>query len=1090
MHMISRYVGFAALACLPLVFLASATGQEKPSAPPANVKIVKVKIEDAPLSKVESADKKVEQADKYAKEGVIFEKIATVYTYQADGTGDRTLTVKMRVQSDNGVHEAGLLDFTYASGEQKFKTGYVRVLKPDGTVVETPADDAQDMPTQVTREAPLYSDLREVQIPVKSLSPGDELEYQVRFIQTKPSAPNQFWGATNFVTTDVVLDESLELSFPKDKYALVLSPKNPPVITEENGQKVYRWKASQLEPTADLKPPKADADALPAVTWTTFHDWREIGEWYAGLAKDRSAVTPEIQAKADELVKGKTTDEEKVEAIYNYVSTQVRYIGVDFGVGRYQPHSAETVLDNQYGDCKDKHTLLAALLKAAGYDAWPALIGTTATLHEEIPAPSQFDHVITVVSLPSGLIWLDSTPEVTPYRMLMPQIRDKMALVIPTNGEPSLMRSPANGPFPFVDTFTATGKLDAEGTLNGHLTLEMRGDAEAIYRIIFHSLPRSQWQQVAQNISERLGFAGTVSNLDVSLPEKTDKPFVYSYDYNRKDYADWSNRRILPLSIAVTLNDLGDDPLTKPFKLGSPRVETHHSVIELPPNYTAVLPKTVKYTTPFAVYEADYKLDGEKLLTDRRLEILKNEIAVNRADDYKKFAKNVEDDEGQFIQLVSATATATADTTPSNPDAVQLMQTAGANLTNRNYVDARANLQQAEQLNPREAGLWGEFSYLDMMENHLDTAIDDLRKEVTYHPENTMAWQQIVTLQMRLKRNDDAITTLHEMLAVVPDNVDAETRLAYLLNLEKKYAESSALLEAAVKTHPDNKNLKVLAGHAEVLAGHAELLAGKRDAGIANLHAAMDGSTDPEMLNDAAYELADGDADLPAAEAAAKKALDALDKETDAISLGNLARSDIAHINLLTATWDTMGWIYFREGKLPQAEDYVQAAWNVTQSGEVGSHLGQIYEKEDKLKDAAQIDALALAAGTLSPDPSGTEAVQARSDKLAVRGYSSHDASSEGLGKLRSYSLPKIVNDDGSADFFVLLSPGKVEDVQFIHGDERLKPAGDALKKIDFAGEFPKDSNARLVRRGILFCSNVLKDCQFTLLLPQSVSLQ
>ena len=53
----------------------------------------------------------------------------------------------------------------------------------------------------------------------------------------------------------------------------------------------------------------------------------------------------------------------------------MRYIGVAFGIGRYQPHSAETVLDNQYGDCKDKHTLLAAMLKAAGYEAWPALIG-------------------------------------------------------------------------------------------------------------------------------------------------------------------------------------------------------------------------------------------------------------------------------------------------------------------------------------------------------------------------------------------------------------------------------------------------------------------------------------------------------------------------------------------------------------------------------------------------------------------------------------------------------------------------------------------------------------------------------------------
>ncbi len=1055
---------FACLLCLPAF---SGHAQEKKTDAPADTKTVAASA----------------AAPDYSKEGVVIESISTVFAYQADGTGERTMTVKMRVQTDNGVHQAGLLNLTYAQKNERLEVKYVRVRKPDGTVVETPADDAQDMPTEVTREAPLYSDQRELQIPVKSLSPGDELEYQVHYVETTPQAPNEFWGAANFVTTNVVLNETLELSFPQDKYVQVLSPKDPPVVTEEDGRKVYRWKSSQLKSTADLKPVPYDPDVLPAVMWTTFRDWQEIGEWYAGLAKERSAVTPEIQAKVNELIQGKTTDEEKIEAIYNYVSTQVRYIGVDFGVGRYQPHSAETVLDNQYGDCKDKHTLLAAMLKAAGYDAWPALIGSSMKLHAEIPTPAQFDHVITVVQLPSGPIWLDSTPEVTPFRMLMPQIRDKMALVIPANGEPTLMRTPANGPFPFVDTYTGTGKLDSDGTLTGHLSYEMRGDSEAIYRIVFHNLQRGQWQQAMQNMSERMGFAGKVSNLDVSLPEKTDKPFTFSYDYTRKEYADWANRRILPLMMAVSWSDLGDDPLTKPIEIGSPRVENHHSEIELPKDYTAVLPKSVKYTTDFAAYEADYKLDGDMFICDRKLQILKTELPESRVDDYKKFTKNLEDDENQYVQLVSASAAAKVDTTPSNPDAVQLMQTAAANLTNRNYTDARANLEQAEQLNPREAGLWAEFSYLDMMENHLDIAIDDLHKELQYHPQNTMAWQQIVTLQMRLKRNDDAIKTLKDMLVVIPDNVDAETRLAYLLNLEKKYDESSALLEAAIKEHPDNKNL-------EVLAGHAELLAGKRDAGLANLHAAMDNATDPETLNDASYELADGGEDLPAAEAAAKKALTMLDKETDSITLGNLSADDIAHINLLTATWDTMGWIYFREGKLPQAEDYVRTAWNVTQGGEVGSHLGQIYEKEGKLKEAAQADALALAAGTLSPDPSGTEAVQARVDKLAARGYFSNAASSEGLGKLRSYSLPKLVKDNGSADFFVLLSPGKVEDVQFIHGDERLKVAADDLKKIDFADEFPKDSGAKLVRRGILFCSNVLNDCQFTLLLPQSVTLQ
>ena len=105
------------------------------------------------------------------------------------------------------------------------------------------------MPSQVSRIAPLYSDLKEKQIPVKSLSTGDTLEYQVLFHIEKAQAPSQFWGAENFTTSAVVLDQTVELRLPKEKYIQVVSPKAQPVITEEGGKRVFRWKISHPEPS-------------------------------------------------------------------------------------------------------------------------------------------------------------------------------------------------------------------------------------------------------------------------------------------------------------------------------------------------------------------------------------------------------------------------------------------------------------------------------------------------------------------------------------------------------------------------------------------------------------------------------------------------------------------------------------------------------------------------------------------------------------------------------------------------------------------------------------------------------------------------
>src|SRR5664279_5585107 len=120
-------------------------------------------------------------------------------------------------------------------------------------------------------------------------------------------------------------------------------------------------------------------------------------------------------------------------------------------VGRYQPHAASEVLSNSYGDCKDKNTLLAALLAAEGFQATSVLIGSQHELDPEIPSPSQFDHVITRVPINGNDIWLDSTNGVAPFRMLSAPLRKKEGLAIPPDGKASLAWTPADLPFEAFD---------------------------------------------------------------------------------------------------------------------------------------------------------------------------------------------------------------------------------------------------------------------------------------------------------------------------------------------------------------------------------------------------------------------------------------------------------------------------------------------------------------------------------------------------------------------------------------------------------------------------------------------------------------
>ena len=120
-------------------------------------------------------------------------------------------------------------------------------------------------------------------------------------------------------------------------------------------------------------------------------------------------------------MKGLTTDLEKTELLDDFVAQNFRRPSLSLGLARYQPQPAAETLPNQYGDCKDKNTLLAALLEAEGLHSSSVLINS---FRKSLSAlPSQFNHAITMLPLAKDEVWLDATTEVAPFRLLAHSLR-------------------------------------------------------------------------------------------------------------------------------------------------------------------------------------------------------------------------------------------------------------------------------------------------------------------------------------------------------------------------------------------------------------------------------------------------------------------------------------------------------------------------------------------------------------------------------------------------------------------------------------------------------------------------------------------
>jgi transglutaminase-like putative cysteine protease/tetratricopeptide (TPR) repeat protein len=1031
----------------------------------------------------------------YAEEAMVIERADTVYSFAADGTGTEERTVVVRLQSDAAARSLGIVSVGYAGNSSKVEYLYARVRHSDGTVVETPPSDALDMPAPVTREAPLYSDLKEKQIPIRSLRAGDTLEWKARITTFKAEAPNQFWGQENFIDDAVTLAQTIELRVPAGMAVTVWSPTVKPVESDVAAsgtmpaQHVYRWGSSHLEPLAGKQAEAAaeakkkqvwtaeqelDADQgkLPGIAWTTFKSWQEVGAWYQTLEAERVAPGAEVKAKAAELTVGKTTEEDKVRALYGYVATQVRYIGVDFGVGRYQPHAAAEILANQYGDCKDKHTLLAALLAAAGIPSDAALIGANVRFNPAVPSPGAFNHVIT-------------------HRMLVSVIRDRQALVVPATGAAQLERTPAEPPFASFQTMDAVGTLDKQGTSHSHLTLVERGDVELVLRNAVRQTSPAQYGELVQQIVHGMGYAGTSSNPELGRPDETAAPFKMSFDYEREKSGDWDNYRIIPQVAPVTLPRYGDsDPLVRSLDLGTPRVETSTSAMKLPEGWTAILPEASHHKCAYATYDETYRFEKGTIYAERRIGVLKQKVPVAELKVYKQWANDADLGSEMYIQLVRHDAeaaqatTATADP-KSITDVSKLLQNAYDDIGKMDLYNAKDLLDQARKLSPDHEFLWSGMGYLGFRNGNMTEAMTDYKKELELHPAAfKRMYPAIIQLQLVMHQRTDAMDSLRAWAKADPVDPTPVVQLLNLLvedgNGRTAVVEGEAALQHLPADAEDHN------GYVHVALGRAYLLAGQKQKGEAQLLGVLQSTEDALLINDASYYLADASLDLPLDESSTRKALDKLVQESSAWTLDEDATTLRGRSQQIDATWDTLGWTLFREGKLEEAQSYLEASWLGRPDLDTGEHVGALRAARGNKAGALDVYEMAIASaanydalGVQTPPSEKQKKLEQAAEDLRSSGVKSAKTDPKArLQAMRTISLGSANGRNGTAEYHILLRDGKIVKAEPA-GQREISGAEELMQKADVSRYFPAHAENSLVRTAFLNCHS--KVCEIVI---------
>lgn len=1001
----------------------------------------------------------------YSQEAYVIEHYSESMRFENDGSGVIQTDAQIKVVSESGVQALGQLKVGYSALSDKLEIPYVRVHKPDGTVVTAQESAIQDL---TFPDAPVYTDYHEKHVSVPSLRPGDVLEY--RFVRTiaNPLSPGQFWTSFNFSEMGIILDEQLEINVPKDRQIkLKTKPGYDPRITDEGDRRIYRWASSHTkddeeESRKKKKANKAD-DEVPSVQLTTYKSWEELGAWYGGLERERRIPDDTVKSEAATLVKGKTDDMAKVQALYDYVSRNIRYVSLSFGLGRFQPHAAGEVLANGYGDCKDKNTLLAALLDAEGFHSSSVLIGSKMKLDPDVPSPQQFDHVITRVPVDGKEIWLDSTPGVAPFRMLSYSLRGKEALAIPPNGNAQLVWTPVDLPFQAYDRSRIEGVVNETGKLSGHVSMTGRGDSEVLLRYAMRRLPSNRWKDIFDRVLRQSSLRGAeITNLKATDPSATEAPLVVSFDVADTNYFDWSAAEPkfpLPLTVVglppgAEEDDSESEP-AEPIKLGAVEEFTEEQSVRFPAKYKLRAPIGVDVKRDYAEYHSTYKIDGEQFSSTRTLKILMTEIPRSRAEDYAAFRRVIEADKAQEMPLENQSPGGGSVAT-DNQSAGDLFDAATQALQNQHFQLAADLLQKVVQLDPKHKDAWFDLGNAYMEVGKTDDAIAAYKKQIENNPYDGYAYNGLGLAYERQSRFDDAAQQFHKQIEVNPLDHYAHSNLGRLYLNQKNFAQAVAELEKAADLQPKNAVI-------EIELGQAYLGNNQTENGMKAFDKAINLSPAPLTWNNIAYSLSEQNVQLDRATQYADTAINAIETQLRDLSLDNLRRENLGTVELLFSVWDTKGWIEYKRGNADVAEKYILPAWLAGGSGDEAEHLGEMAEKSGKRDLAIHYYLLALA--TERPSIEARNRLQA----LGVKDIDAKTAKARpDLARDRTVSLNK--SDKGTAEFYLLVSPGKVEQVKFIKGDDNLKSMADVLQKTDVGMKFPPNTQAHVVRRAVVQC--------------------
>lgn len=445
-------------------------------------------------------------------------------SYRRNGTGVTWSDNYTKVLTEKGRRQKQSFSSYFLLPYTKVTVKLLEIIKPDGSVVPIDIEkQSKVMINPYQMHANIYNPNSKIlRVGVPGVQIGD-IVHVVTYRQTmKRYMPNTWDDYQVFESTAPIKHAAYELCAPKEMplCSIALKDRVEGTVTQEKSERdehvVYRWEVSdvpRIYPEPDMPPAHTVVQRLLV---STLPDWKAISSWYWQLCKPHlEATTSEMQDMVDKLIEGVTGRQQKLEAIFYWVSQQVRYMGITIEEESpgWEPHDVRLTFESRHGVCRDKAALLVAMLRLAGFKAYPVLIDVGPKKDVEVPAVD-FNHAITAVENDDGSYQLMDCTDESTKELLPSYLCNCSYLVAHPQGE-TLQTSPivpAEENMVLVET---TGRIDAQGNLTAETEVKFDGINDNAYRGYFAQIKPEERRRYFEGVLKGSIAAAKLTEFDL-----------------------------------------------------------------------------------------------------------------------------------------------------------------------------------------------------------------------------------------------------------------------------------------------------------------------------------------------------------------------------------------------------------------------------------------------------------------------------------------------------------------------------------------------------------------------------------------------